>query len=248
MLMIEVKDVVKKYPDGTLAVKGISFEVKPGEVFGLVGPNGAGKSTTIKMIATLLRPTSGDLKVAGVDVVKNPFEARKHIAYLPESVGGEKGMKVENFLKYLAGMYSINTGKSVDEMVMKALDVSCLGAVKDKKVGELSKGMFRRLMIGVTLMTDAPVIILDEPTSGVDVIESVRIREIVRDAAASDAAVLFSSHNMLEVESLCDRVGLLYGGRLLAIGGVDEVVGDSRNLEEVFMKLIKNVGGGVNGN
>ena len=239
-----IKNLRKVYPNGTEAVKGISFSIKKGEIFGLVGPNGAGKSTTIKMIATLLKPTGGEIIVDGVEAVKNPFEARKHLAYLPESISGEKDVTVEEFLNYLATLYSINTGKDPDRMVKNALKISALEDHVEKKIGELSKGMFRRLMIGTTLMLDTPLIVLDEPTSGVDILENVRIREIIRAAAREGKSVLLSSHNMLEVEALCDRIALMHRGKILKTGTPEEIRGNHKTLDEAFSALLSGGDGG----
>jgi len=236
--IVEVQNLYKRYSNGTEAVKNVNFNVRKGEIFGLIGPNGAGKSTTLKIIATLLKPTSGKIMVNNIDVVQNPLEARKQFTYLPESVSAPPRDKVIDLVKYFAELYSVNTGKSVDKMVERALTISRLDEYANKKVSELSKGMLRRLMIGITLMPKPQLIILDEPTSGVDVIESIRIKKILRDVANSGTAIIFSSHNMLEVETLCDRVALMYNGKILKIGSVDEVRGDNHNLEDAFMKMV----------
>jgi ABC-2 type transport system ATP-binding protein len=238
---VRAEGLVKVYPGGIRALKGLSFEVMEGEIYGLIGPNGAGKTTTLRIVATLLRPTAGDVKVFGISVTKDPLKVRKLISYLPEEAGAYKRLTGREFLE-LVSKIRFRDPKDREEYIDEAIKIAELGEAIDRKTEGYSKGMKRRLLLAATLAIKPRLVILDEPTSGLDVLQSLRIREIIRDYNKKyNITVLLSSHNMLEVEFLSDRVGIIYEGKLLAEGSPRELKErtGSSNLEEVFKSLIR---------
>lgn len=234
---LAIKDVRKTYGDHE-AVKGISFSVEEGEIFGLIGPNGSGKTTTLRMISTLLRLTSGTISVHGNDVTEKPDEVRKIISYLPEDAGAYKELTGRAYLNFMAGFFA--DGEESRRMVEKGIELADLGDRIDSKIDTYSKGMMRRLLIARAIMPSPRITIMDEVTSGLDVINAFEIREIIRDIAKSGVTVLISSHNMFEVDLLCDRVAMINEGELVLVGTPKELKDrfGANNLEEVFVKAV----------
>lgn len=237
-----VLDGVRKTFGEREAVKGISFSVKEGEIFGLIGPNGAGKTTTLRMICTLLEPTSGTIRICGFDNRAESAEVRKIISYLPEDAGAYKDLTGRQYLKFMAGFFS--DGTEFDAAVENAIALSKLGDRIDSKVSTYSKGMARRLLIARAVMASPRLAVMDEITSGLDVMSAYEIREFVRDLAKSGVTILISSHNMYEVESLCDRVAMINHGEMVLSGTPAELKEryGAANLEEVFIKAVSGVG------
>jgi len=237
--VIEVKDLVKDY--GNIhAVKGVSFEVNKGEIFGLIGPNAAGKTTTLRIISTLLQVTSGEIKVFGHSVTKEPDEVRKCISYLPEEAGAYKNLSGKVYLEFMAEFFSEDTnGKT--EILKRGIEIANLGERIKDKVSTYSKGMTRRLLLARALMVNPKLAILDEPTSGLDVVNSHEIREMVKSFSKQGTTILLSSHNMLEVEFLCDRISLIDKGVIVESGSPQELKKKykTNNIEEVFMEVVK---------
>lgn len=235
---LELNDVHKSYGERE-AVHGISLSVKEGEIFGLIGHNGAGKTTTLRMISTLLGITSGTISVFGHDVATEPEEVRKIISYLPEDAGAYKDLTGRSYLEFMASFFT--DGAEKDAMVARGIELADLGERIDSKVDTYSKGMMRRLLIARAIMPNPKLAIMDEVTSGLDVINAYEIREIIRSIASEGVTVVMSSHNMFEVDMLCDRVGLLDQGNLILLG----TPGDLKSqfgvdtLEEVFVKAVK---------
>jgi len=236
---LQVNNLTKKYGE-LKAVDAISFDVAPGEIFALIGPNGAGKSTTLKMLSTILRPTSGTASIYGMDIEKNPEKVRKLISYLPEEAGAYKNLSGREYLEFMAGLYAENSNDAKQYLEFAENITELKGRLKDK-VKSYSKGMARKLLLARTVMTKPKLAILDEPTSGLDVVNALEIRTTVRHLAKEGMTVLLSSHNMLEIEFLSDRVGIIYGGKLLQIGTANELKKkyNAKNLEEVFINIIK---------
>lgn len=240
MKAVEVSDLVKIYSDGTAALDGLTFTVEQSEIYGLIGPNGAGKTTTLRIIATLLKPTLGFVRVLGFNVVGQAEKVRRIISYLPEEAGVYGNLTGYEYLSFVAGLYA----RSEDEakaMLDEALEISGLGSRIRDRVKSYSRGMLRRLQVARTLMVKPKLAILDEPTSGLDVYHAHYIRKCIRRYVDEyGLTVLISSHNMLEIEYLCDRVLLIHKGR-----GVDEGSPKSlkdryasSNMEEVFLKAV----------
>ena len=234
-----LNDVRKSYGNRE-AVHGISLTVKEGEIFGLIGHNGAGKTTTLRMISTLLNITSGTISVYGYDVATEPGKVREIISYLPEDAGAYKDLTGRAYLEFIAGFFTSGTER--DAMVDKGMRLADLGDRIDSKVDTYSKGMMRRLLIARAIMPSPKLAIMDEVTSGLDVINAFEIREIIREIARSGVTVVMSSHNMFEVDMLCDRVGVIDGGNLILLGTPGELKEQygADTLEEVFVKAVKN--------
>ncbi|MFO8109532.1 MAG: ABC transporter ATP-binding protein [Thermoplasmata archaeon] len=233
--VIQVKDLVKNYGDFQ-AAKGISFSVKRGEIFGLIGPNGAGKTTTIRILSTLLKVTGGSVSIHGNDVASEPEKIRRMISYLPEDAGAYKNLTGREYLKFMASFFD-----GGEKMVNKGMEIADLGDRIDDKVDAYSKGMKRRLLVGRAMMIDPKVAILDEPTSGLDVINAQEVRHIIKDYARGGTTILLSSHNMLEVDFLCDRIALIDDGRIVEKGtpaALKERYSAS-NIEEVFTRVVE---------
>jgi len=236
-LLLVVNNLVKKYGKKT-AVDSISFTVNIGEIYGLIGPNGAGKTTTLRIIATLLTPTAGSVVVDGIDVTKNPLEVRRRISYLPEEAGAYPYMTGEEYLVFISKLYDPENYKDI---AVEAEELSGLGDALKEKIKTYSKGMKRRLQLARSLAVKPRLAILDEPTSGIDVLYSLEIREQIRRYAKQHGiTILLSSHNMLEVEDLCDRVAIIYNGKIIAEGTVKEIINKvgAYNLEEAFARLV----------
>ena len=235
MQALSVTKLVKSYGRG-LAVREISFEVSKGEIFALIGPNGAGKSTTLKMLATLLQPSSGRATIFEHDVAKNPEAVRKIISYLPEEAGAYKNMRGRAYLKFMSELFSTNP-KEQREMFARGVKLADLGDRLNDSVSTYSKGMTRKLLLARTVMSNPQLAILDEPTSGLDIVNAMLIRKTIRGLADAGMTVLLSSHNMLEIEYLSDRVGLIANGTLHDVGTPAELLKryNARNLEEVFI-------------
>lgn len=236
---IEVKNLVKDY-ENFRALKGISFEVEEGEIFGLIGPNAAGKTTTLRIIATLIQPTSGKIKVFGDDVIKESGKVREKISYLPEEAGAYKNLSGKEYLEFIAQFYAKDKNEK-EKILARGLKLAKLEEKITAKVSTYSKGMTRRLLLARALMVKPKLAILDEPTSGLDVIISREIREIIKNFAQQGVTVLLSSHNMLEVEFLCDRIALIDKGEIKEIGAPEKLKEKygAKNIEEVFIKAIK---------
>lgn len=237
MAAIEVNNLVKKY--GPLeALKGITFSVEEGEVFGLIGPNGAGKTTALRVLSTLLEVTSGNVTIYGYDLVKQSNEVRKIISYLPEDAGAYKNMKGIEYLRFIADFFS---DRNRDQMLERAIRIADLGERLEDRIDTYSKGMQRRLLVARALMIQPKLAILDELTSGLDVINAQTIRRVVKESAKQGTTVLLSSHNMLEVELMCDRIALINDGLIVATGSPRDLMAQyhASNIEDVFVEVVK---------
>jgi len=239
MKALEIDNLIKDYGNFR-ALKGISFKVNQGEIFGLIGPNAAGKTTALRIISTLLQITSGNVKVFNYDVAKQANQVRRKISYLPEEAGAYKNLSGKNYLEFIAGFYSENKDER-NTLLNKGIELANLGDSIKKKVNTYSKGMTRRLLVARALMINPELVILDEPTSGLDVIISQEVRKIIKDFAKQGTTVLLSSHNMLEVDFLCDRIALLNKGEIVEIGIPQELKEKykAKNIEDVFINAIK---------
>ena len=235
-IAVEVRNLKKNY-GSFQALKDVSFSVRTGEVYGLIGPNGAGKTTTLRVLATLLRISAGSVRIFGIDVAAHPEETRKVISYLPEDAGAYKNLTGRLYLEFIARFFA--RGDAEHAMVARGLDIVHLEDRIDDKVETYSKGMMRRLLVGRALMTEPRLAILDELTSGLDVINAQQIRHIVRERATAGTTFVVSSHNMLEVELLCDRIALVHDGIIVEIGTPAELKEKhhASNIEEVFMAV-----------
>jgi len=238
-IAVEAKNIVKDF-GSVRALDGLSFKIEAGEIFGLIGLNGAGKTTALRITSTLLLPTSGTVTVFGHDVVEEDSQVRNLISYLPEEAGAYKNLSGNEYLQFMASFIT-NDKTAMKDMVEAASEISGLGDRLKDKVKGYSKGMKRRLLVARALMTKPKLAILDEPTSGLDVLHSVHVRTIIKSYAKEQGAtILLSSHNMLEVEYLCDRVALVNKGKIVVEGSPEELKTkhNAINLEEVFGEVV----------
>ncbi len=240
MVAVLVENLCKSF--GVFEVlHNVSFTVEEGEIFGLIGPNGAGKTTTLRILATLLLPTKGRVEIFGLNVIKNPDRVRRIISYLAEDSGAYRNLSGREYLKFLAKIFYDNreeAQKAIDE----AIAISGLENRIDDKVKTYSKGMKRRLQVARVFMIKPKLAILDEPTTGLDVIHSQEIRKAIRAYSKErGVTVILSSHNMFEVEFLCDRIALIDRGRILEMGAPHEIKKkyNALNLEEAFLKVVQ---------
>ena len=237
--VLEVKGLSKQYKKGVYASQGVTFNVRKGEIFALIGPNGAGKTTTIRMISTLLKATEGDAIVDGHSILTEPEKVRQCITYLPDEAGAYKTMTGTRYLEFMAGIYA-NDANQIKEFVERASEISELGDRLKDKIGSYSRGMIRKLLLARAMMPKPALAILDEPTSGLDIINALDIRRMIKKLSSQGMSFLLSSHNMLEIEYVSDRVGIIAKGHLLEVGTAEELKNKygTRNLEEVFEKVV----------
>jgi len=234
---VNAEKLGKKYGD-LAAVGGLDLRIEEGEIFALVGPNGSGKSTTLKMISTILFPTSGRVEVFGADTVGEPEKVRKTISYLPEEAGAYKNLTGHEYLDFMAAVFLRDREKAAAAVKYG----SELSGLKDKlkeKIGTYSKGMTRKLLLSRAVMIRPRLAILDEPTSGLDIMNGYEVRKTIKQLAKEGITFLISSHNMSEIEFLSDRIAVIYKGLILACdtpGNLKKRF-SSDNLEEVFIKL-----------
>jgi ABC-2 type transport system ATP-binding protein len=219
--VIEVKDLTKRY-DGVAVVKGISFSVQPGEIFGLLGPNGAGKTTTILMLLGLSEISDGQARVAGFDPSRQPLEVKRRVGYLPDQIGFYDHLTAADNLRYTARLMGLDRAER-EERIDEALAHVGLDEVKNNRVRTFSRGMRQRLGLAEILIKDAQIAILDEPTSGLDPQVTLELLDVIRGLKHKGVSMLLSSHLLDRVQSVCDRVALFNAGRIALLGSVPEL-------------------------
>ena len=234
--MLEVKNLKKNFGD-FVAVKGISFGVKKGEVLGFLGPNGAGKSTTMRMITGFLPPTSGTAVVCGHDIASDPVEAKKCIGYLPESAPSYRAMTVEDFLAFIARVRGFE-GAKCREKVAEVIEKARLQPVAKRTIDTLSKGYRQRTCFAQAIIHDPKVLIMDEPTDGLDPNQKFTVREMIREMAA-EKAIVISTHILEGVDAVCTRAVVIADGEIKADGTPSELkaMDPSGRLDVVFRNL-----------
>lgn len=225
MQALQIDNLVKTYQPksgpSTQALKGVSFDVKPGEIFGLLGPNGAGKTTLISIITTLEKPTSGDVKVFGESVTENPKATKTKIGIVPQEVVSSGFFDLEEILTYHSGYYGIPENQARINQLLTRLKLS---DHKHKMMRQLSGGMKRRMMIAKALVHSPKVLLLDEPTAGVDVELRTQLWEFVRELQKEGVSIVLTTHYLQEAEALCDRVGIINKGELKYVGPTREII------------------------
>lgn len=231
-MSIRVKNLYKVYGEQK-AVNNISLSVSKGEIVGFLGPNGAGKSTTMKILTGYLKPTSGEVSVCDLDVVSQPLEVKKKIGYLPESNPLYYDMYVREYLGFIAGVHRLSDKKSA---VNRVIDMVGLGPEQQKKIGQLSKGYKQRVGLAAALIYDPEVLILDEPTTGLDPNQIVEIREVIRQQGINKT-VLFSSHILQEVEAVCNRIIIINKGELVADNTLAALQSGKENLQRILVEF-----------
>lgn len=235
--MVEAEGLTKRFKD-VLAVDRATFSVERGTVFGLLGENGAGKTTTLRMLATLLRPTEGTATVNGHDLLEEPELVRRSLGVLFEGGVYDRLTAREN-IRYFGQLHGVDSQR-LERRIEELLELLKMREFADRRVGGLSKGMRQKVAIARALVHDPPVLLMDEPTAGLDVTAARIVHEFVQEAGRSGRTVIFSSHNMNEVEKLCHRVAVIHRGRIVACGTVAALRDrmHEQNLEEAFVKLV----------
>lgn len=234
--MIEVEHLTKKYGD-LMAIRDLSFKVERGNIWGLLGPNAAGKTTTMRILTGYLPATDGNARVAGFDVFEQPNEVKKIIGYLPENVPLYPDMTVCSFLSFVAEIKQIPSAKR-KEAVEKAIEISGLGSVRGRLIRNISRGFKQRVGIAQCLIHDPQVLVLDEPTIGLDPAQIIEIRKLITSLKGEHTIVL-STHILAEVTQTCDGVVIINEGLLMASGSLEELTASFSQNEGIFLKLKK---------
>jgi ABC-2 type transport system ATP-binding protein len=219
--MIEIVNLAKCF-DGFWAVRGISFGVEAGEIFGFIGPNGAGKTTTIRVMATLLDPSSGNLRVDGKSVISEPGEVRRRIGFMPDVFGVYDRITVWEYLDFFAAAYGIGR-RERRRGIEGILELTDLVDLRDRLAGDLSKGMRQRLCLAKTLVHDPKVLILDEPANGLDPRARIEFRALLKELRAMGKTIFISSHILTELSDVCTSVAILEKGRVVASGSIEGI-------------------------
>jgi ABC-2 type transport system ATP-binding protein len=232
--MIEVVNVVKRYHQ-LVAVSDISFKVEKNEVLGFLGPNGAGKSTTMRMLTGFMPATSGKIAVAGFDVFEQPLEVKRRVGYLPEVPPLYEDMDAVNYLLFVGRLKSL-TGKKLRQEVDRVIETCGVKEVRTRRIGNLSKGFRQRIGLAQALLNDPDVLILDEPTIGLDPNQIVEIRSLIKRLSENHTVIL-STHILPEVVQICKRVVIIHRGRIVANDSLDRLTSEQKSLEQTFHEL-----------
>jgi sodium transport system ATP-binding protein len=241
--MIEARNLVKRFRDkkrgAVCAVDDVSFSCRPGEIFGLLGANGAGKTTTLRMLATILAPSEGTAVVAGYDVIKDPQTVRSRVGFLSTATALYGRLSAQEMVEYFGRLHGLDEPTlrgRVDEIFTRLE----MNDFRDRRCDKLSTGMKQKVSIARTLVHDPSVMIFDEPTLGLDVIAARTIALFIRECRDKGKTVVFSTHVMSEVEKLCDHIGIIHGGKLLAEGTLPELRArfGVQDLEDLFVKVV----------
>ncbi len=233
-MSLKIEHLVKVYGSQS-AVNDISFEARQGEIVGFLGPNGAGKSTTMKIATCYLTATSGKVEVCGYDVEHSAMDVRKNIGYLPEHNPLYLEMYVKEFLEFIGGLYQLK-GANLNKRIADVIELVGLSLEQKKKIGQLSKGYRQRVGLAQALIHDPKVLILDEPTTGLDPNQLAEIRAVIKNIG-KEKTVVFSTHIMQEVEAICDRVVIINHGKIVNDTPLSALKQSGKTLEEVFRSL-----------
>lgn len=236
--MIEVRDLTKDYGPHR-AIHSLNFTVQKGEVVGFLGPNGAGKSTTMKIITGFMAPSSGFAKVAGIDVFENPIEVKKRIGYLPETPPVYTDMYVRDYLRYVARLKMVEKSK-IENSIDRAIEKTNLGDVSKRLIGHLSKGFRQRVGIAQAIVSNPDVLILDEPTVGLDPKQVAEIRDLIRELRGEHTIIL-STHILPEVQATCEKAIIINQGRIVAEDRIANLETFERGQSRIFVRLRKEV-------
>lgn len=237
--MIELSNLTKRYGRFT-AVDGINLTIPRGELYGLLGPNGAGKTTTMRMIAGILQPTSGTVKIAGADIQTNPLVAKSRLGFIPDRPFVYDKLTGAEFLRFVAGLYG-QEGESIERRIDELLELFELAPWKDELTESYSHGMRQKLIISSALVHRPEVIVVDEPMIGLDPKSARLLKDLLREFVTRGGTVLMSTHTLEIAEAMCDRIAIVQGGHIAASGTMDDLrrqtsSGDA-SLEELFLKL-----------
>lgn len=237
--MIELKSVSKVYDGRKKAVTNLNMEINKGEIFGFLGPNGAGKTTTLRMITGILAPTSGDILVNGIDVRKEPLQAKRKFTYVPDHPDIFNSITGIDYLNFIADIYDVPVAqrqKKIEKLTGEFEIYDDLG----KMINSYSHGMKQKLLISGALLPEPEIFILDEPLGGLDPRSSRILKDLMREHCDTGGTILFSSHLLEIVENICDRVGIIKDGHLIACDSLEKIKAQSdSSLEDIFMELTK---------
>lgn len=238
--MIQVKNVTKTFNETNKAVDNISFEVKPGEIVGFIGPNGSGKTTTLKLLTGIYQKDSGDIKVAGYDIDKEPLKAKKNIGYISDSPDMFLRLKGIEFLNLIADIYEVGTEKR-KERIKKLTKAFGLEDILDSEMISYSHGMRQKMMVIAALIHEPDVWILDEPLIGLDPESAHQLKEMMKEHAKKGHTVLFSTHVLEVAEKLCDRIIIIKEGKIIYQGTLKELKKQytKKDLEEIFLRMVQ---------
>jgi ABC-2 type transport system ATP-binding protein len=240
--MIELKDITKSYADFR-AVNGLNLSVAKGEVFGFIGPNGAGKTTTIKMMGGVLKPTTGTVTIAGINMQERPEEAKRKIGFIPDRPYLYEKLTGMEFLKFTADLYGVGQN-GFHKKATKNLEIFSLADWSDELIESYSHGMKQRLIMAAALLHDPEVIIVDEPMVGLDPAAIMMVKNLFRQLAQKGATIFMSTHTLKVAEDICDRIGIITKGKLIASGTTSDLQREanvsSADLEQVFLNLTNN--------
>jgi ABC-2 type transport system ATP-binding protein len=241
--MIQLKDLTKKYADFS-AVDRLNLSVESGEVYGFIGPNGAGKTTTIKMMGGVLKPTSGEVVIAGINMQDQPQEAKRKIGFIPDRPYIYEKLTGMEFLNFTADLYGVN-GNGFQKKAKKNLEMFSLADWSDELIESYSHGMKQRLIMAAALLHEPEVIIVDEPMVGLDPAAIIMVKNLIRRLAQQGATIFMSTHTLKVAEETCDRIGVIHKGRLIASGTTTDLQREAKvsgtDLEQVFLSLTNRV-------
>jgi ABC-2 type transport system ATP-binding protein len=236
MSFVQIRNLTVSY--GTLkAVRGISFEIPQGDVFGFIGPNGAGKSTTIKVLATLIRPDAGIVKIDGISVPDNPMTIRRKIGYMPDYFGTYEDLTAAEYLHFFAAAYQLPRADR-ERTIADVLQLTDLSHKADAAVDSLSRGMKQRLGLARVLLHDPDLLLLDEPASGLDPRARIEVRELLKALKAMGKTIIISSHILHELAQFCTRIGIVEAGQLVAEGSLDEIYSQLGLLQVIHVQVL----------
>jgi sodium transport system ATP-binding protein len=226
------------------AVDQVNIECKPGRVYGLLGLNGAGKTTLMRLLSTILRPTSGTAKVAGYDIIQKPQKVKEKIGFLSSDTGLYNRLTAEETVTYFGRLDNIKE-EDLKRRVDDIFDTFDINEFKDRRIDKLSTGMKQKVSIARTFVNNPEVLILDEPTLGLDVVTSRSIIEFIKDSKKLNKCILFSTHIMWEAEKLCDDIAIIHNGKILEVGTLDQLQTQTglKELDDIFVKIIGDNGG-----
>lgn len=236
MAIIRAEKLTKHYGD-FVALKSLDLQIEQGDIFGFIGPNGAGKTTTIRILATLLRPTAGKAFVDDIDVSKDPYAVKKILGFMPDSFGVYDGMRLREYLDFFAAAYKIPSKKR-GEIIDDVLALSDLTDKADDFVSAFSRGMKQRCCLAKTLIHDPKVLLLDEPASGLDPRARIEMKELLRTLQSMGKTILISSHILSELGDMCNKIGIIEHGELLAFGEMREIMARVRQVSEIRIETL----------
>lgn len=236
MAMIETINLTKNY-NKFEALKGLNLQIEKGDIFGFIGPNGAGKTTTIRILSTLLTPTAGRATINGIDVMRNPYEIKKIIGYMPDSFGVYDGMRLREYLDFFGAAYKIPSKKR-RAIIDDVLTLTDMTSRADDYVSAFSRGMKQRCCLAKTLIHDPQVLLLDEPASGLDPRARIEIKELLKALRDMGKTILISSHILSELGDMCTKIGIIEKGTLLAFGNHREILRSMRQNKEIRLQVL----------